>query len=849
MPTIKPPATLEPRPGDEELTIEQLKEIALFETLERPVKLEEFPRTIVLRKYRKGDVLCEQNQPGNTAFYLLTAQDLLELRRGQVRAAEGQPRSDAGLLRQWKKEIEALEAHPADAAPPAVASATVRPPAPRADGLLGGVMRRLDNWLRPAPAPDASDFYEGDIVGEMSCLYRQPRSATVRIERDCYALEFIRHILDKMYGDKKFKARMDKLYRERALDLHLRRIPLFRELGDEQIRALRERAELCELEPGDLLMDEHDRSDSMVIIRMGFIKAVAGASSLLAAGDIADWAKLVAAIKGTTPAHQKFWTLLTEPARAAAEQAAGGGELSGEQKQALVDALNDLLKRPALRATPEFKAVIDANQLADEAKRVPSSAKKWSQHQDVCRFNRKLLAAVLGDVLPPLVTSEETARILGYRARGEPIGEIGLLAGQPRSATCVAYVHHGEGKSIHGRVELVKIDKALFDELRDQSPPLRRAAEAVMAERRRNSEARRSLPVWQESGPAGLSTRFDALGLIQGQHLMLIDLDRCTRCDQCVEACVTTHRPSWFAGLLGKAGPSRDGRSRLFLDGPRFTVNEGTEQKNYRLPATCRQCEDAICLIGCPVGSIHKGDHGEIIIQDWCIGCSRCAMQCPYGSIQMHTVGLVPRRSHGWQVARGDGAPWRDGATPFRAGRLFDEAHPGAGAVQFRRRFDLPGHVARESESYRLELLTAAPHVAVWVNGVQVVDDAATGPRKVLGQRDDRYTIEALLGLRTRGPAPAEAQRKDVLRAGGNDLLIRLDPPPGEGDALLDLGLYAYSKPVVDPGLVDRDEYDQELVMSRAVVCDLCGGSPACVSACPHDAAHRVPARSFFKLG
>ena len=54
---------------------------------------------------------------------------------------------------------------------------------------------------------------------------------------------------------------------------------------------------------------------------------------------------------------------------------------------------------------------------------------------------------------------------------------------------------------------------------------------------------------------------------------------------------------------------------------------------------------------------------------------------------------------------------------------------------------------------------------------------------------------------------------------------------------------------VVDPGLVDKGEYDQELVMNRAVVCDLCGGSPACVRACPHDAAHRVEARSFFKFG
>jgi Fe-S-cluster-containing hydrogenase component 2 len=43
-------------------------------------------------------------------------------------------------------------------------------------------------------------------------------------------------------------------------------------------------------------------------------------------------------------------------------------------------------------------------------------------------------------------------------------------------------------------------------------------------------------------------------------------------------------------------------------------------------------------MIGCPVGSINRGDDGEIIIRDWCIGCGMCADQCPYGSIQMTSL-------------------------------------------------------------------------------------------------------------------------------------------------------------------------------------------------------------------
>jgi Fe-S-cluster-containing hydrogenase component 2 len=96
---------------------------------------------------------------------------------------------------------------------------------------------------------------------------------------------------------------------------------------------------------------------------------------------------------------------------------------------------------------------------------------------------------------------------------------------------------------------------------------------------------------------------------------MLIDLDRCTRCGQCVDACVSAHD---------------DGRTRLYLDGPRF--------EKYLVPLSCRSCMDPVCMIGCPVGSINRGDNGEIEIRDWCIGCSLCADQCPYGSIQMSAL-------------------------------------------------------------------------------------------------------------------------------------------------------------------------------------------------------------------
>jgi Fe-S-cluster-containing hydrogenase component 2 len=40
-------------------------------------------------------------------------------------------------------------------------------------------------------------------------------------------------------------------------------------------------------------------------------------------------------------------------------------------------------------------------------------------------------------------------------------------------------------------------------------------------------------------------------------------------------------------------------------------------------------------MTGCPVDSIHRGKHLQIVIEDHCIGCGLCADNCPYGSIFM----------------------------------------------------------------------------------------------------------------------------------------------------------------------------------------------------------------------
>jgi Fe-S-cluster-containing hydrogenase component 2 len=71
------------------------------------------------------------------------------------------------------------------------------------------------------------------------------------------------------------------------------------------------------------------------------------------------------------------------------------------------------------------------------------------------------------------------------------------------------------------------------------------------------------------------------------------------------------------------------------------------------------------------------------------------------------------------------------------------------------------------------------------------------------------------------------------------------------GETLLSLRLDEVRKPTIPQKIAEElsEEITEKLVTEKAVVCDLCGAlpqGPACVTACPHDAALRVNARFNF---
>jgi len=186
--------------------------------------------------------------------------------------------------------------------------------------------------------------------------------------------------------------------------------------------------------------------------------------------------------------------------------------------------------------------------------------------------------------------------ILQYLRRGDFFGEMGLLGAGVRMASCTALDH----------VELVRIGKQDFDHMVESFPAVRAGMEEKAARHERENATR-----MRELSTVRVDD-FLKQGLMEAQSLLLIDLERCTRCDDCVRACAATH----------------DDVTRLIRDGLRYD--------RFLVPTSCRSCHDPLCMIGCPVGSIRRRGTKEIVIEDWCIGCGLCAKNCPYGNINMH---------------------------------------------------------------------------------------------------------------------------------------------------------------------------------------------------------------------
>jgi CRP-like cAMP-binding protein len=407
---------------------------------------------IVKRRFRKGELICKEGDFGSTAFYILD---------GKAQVSISTPiahvKTDGGARGFFKKLTSSLVSRTED-----------KRDEERRDRTIP-----IDASVDLNYGSPVAELGPGDLFGEMTCMNFYPRSATVRAESDVVAYEMLRNVLDIMLKNKTFRAQIDQNYRRRALENHLRGVPMFADLAPDFIEHLKESVELQRYAPGQVIARQGDAADCFYLVRIGFVK-----------------------ISENYP----------------------GGEL-----------------------------------------------------------------------------------VLAYLSRGDYFGEIGLLGGGVRTATCTALDH----------VEVVRISGGDFRQMIERFPTVRAGLAAVAEERHLANQQRMQMlhrvPIDQ----------FLSQGLMEAQSLLVLDLENCTRCDACVNACADAH----------------NGVTRLVREGLRFD--------QFLVATSCRQCRDPLCMVGCPVGSIRRRNSLEVIIEDWCIGCGLCARNCPYGNINLHPFDVL----------------------------------------------------------------------------------------------------------------------------------------------------------------------------------------------------------------
>jgi anaerobic carbon-monoxide dehydrogenase iron sulfur subunit len=98
--------------------------------------------------------------------------------------------------------------------------------------------------------------------------------------------------------------------------------------------------------------------------------------------------------------------------------------------------------------------------------------------------------------------------------------------------------------------------------------------------------------------------------------VLAINYEKCTGCRLCELVCSVKHD-----------GVSNPDRSRI-------KVIKWESQGLY-IPMSCQQCQDAPCMIVCPVKAISRDESLSRVMVDYdvCIGCRSCVTVCPFGAM------------------------------------------------------------------------------------------------------------------------------------------------------------------------------------------------------------------------
>ena len=105
---------------------------------------------------------------------------------------------------------------------------------------------------------------------------------------------------------------------------------------------------------------------------------------------------------------------------------------------------------------------------------------------------------------------------------------------------------------------------------------------------------------------------------------IFVDSAKCLGCHSCELACAVAH--SLSKTLYGAIAESPAPAARVSVE-----VSRGGN-----FPLQCRHCDDAQCMKACVTKALYRDTASGAVLQkdELCIGCSMCAIACPFGVVE-----------------------------------------------------------------------------------------------------------------------------------------------------------------------------------------------------------------------
>ncbi len=335
---------------------------------------------------------------------------------------------------------------------------------------------------------------ECDLLGEMALLANKPHAATCRATNDVVLWALSRADFDELVS----KHPRVRQALSRALSEHLspedramaeqrlETIPLFGDLPPDVISGVAQRLVLQHYPRGELVFSEGDAGDSLYIIEMGEVKlateTTAGESTVawLEAGEFFGEMALLTgktrSVKARAMADTNLWVLYKNDYD---ELMVDHPSLSVALGKVLSERLTAGFREDRPRATITrmreipLLAQLTESELVDVIRRLRPVERQAGDILFSQGEAGEMMYFIESGQMEVQARAGEGRTILSVLGAGEPVGEMALLSGKPRTAT---------GRALTD-LQLWALEKADFDELTLKYPRFALAISRALSER------------------------------------------------------------------------------------------------------------------------------------------------------------------------------------------------------------------------------------------------------------------------------------------------------------------------------------------------------------------------------